>query len=214
VSDVYTHDSFYGIEVRNVASSNAVILQEVTSRHNGGGMHLFGPNITVKDSTTSYNRMEGIFIGSNDLYFWEPQGLYTTKVHFDGQVSSHNNYRHGIWFGSGGPGFGDSPEYAEFTVKGDVSTYLNGDDGLTISSTPNYNITFTVEESGSLNSCKNGGGGLFGGGPRNPVGVDIHSENEVSFIDEGTNGYTCDTTREWYGGQGLPECVACHDACN
>eukprot|EP00984_Skeletonema_dohrnii_P027702 scaffold17338_cov88-Skeletonema_dohrnii-CCMP3373.AAC.3 len=217
VSDVYTHDSFYGIEVRNVASSNAVILQEVTSRHNGGGMHLFGPNITVKDSTTSYNRMEGIFVGSG-LYFWEPQGLYTTKVHFDGQVSSHNNYRHGIWFGSFG-GWGDDPEYAEFTVKGDVSTYLNGDDGLSISSTPIHNITFTVEESGSLISCKNGGGGggFFRrwGGPRHPVGVDIrNSMNEVSFIDEGTNGYTCDTTLEWGGGQGLPECVACQDACN
>ena len=165
-------------------------------------MHLFGPDITVKDSTTSYNRMEGIFVGSNDLYFWEPEGNYTTEVFFEGKVSSHNNRRHGLWFGSFGGWFDDSPLYAEFTVKGDVSLYHNGDDGLSISSTPHHDIFFTVEENGSLSSCHNGE-------------IDIrNSENEVSFMDEGTDGYICETTLEWYGGQGLPVCVPCPNSCN
>ena len=189
--------------MRNVASSNVVTIEDVTSRHNGaGGMNLLGPDITVKDSTASYNVLEGIRIESNDIYFNDPQGNYTTKVFFEGKVSSHNNSNGGMMFSSIGGWIDDTPHYAEITVKGDVSLYRNHDYGLVFYSTPYHDILFTVEENGSFSSCHHGE-------------FDVFSSNEVSFFDEGTDGYRCETVNDdWIGGQGLPVCVHCPDTCD
>eukprot|EP00985_Skeletonema_marinoi_P000873 scaffold357_cov93-Skeletonema_marinoi.AAC.2 len=59
-------------------------------------------------------------------------------------------------------------------------------------------LGFTVEAGGSVNSCNNNG-------------TDIFNNGNVNFVDEGTDGYTCDDLDG--SGSGLPACVAC-PSCN
>ena len=186
----YAHDNYKGIYVLNHASSNAVTIEDVTSKHNPEyGMMLRGPDIIVKDSTFSYNGKAGIFYHTtyeNDLDF-------TTNIQFEGKVTSHNNIYNGIEFDLG---MIDSSSDANtgVIVKGEVSTYLNGEEGLHITSHPFQNVLITVEDKGSWSSCQN-----------SHVDVVNSGEGMVTFFDESGDGYTCDTSE----GLGLPSCVTC-----
>ena len=187
--DRYARGNYKGIYVLNHASSNAVTIEDVTSKHNPEyGMMLRGPDITVKDSTSSYNGKAGIYYHTT----YEHDLDFTTNIQFEGKVSSHNNIYNGIEFDLG---MIDSSSDANtgVIVKGEVSTYLNGEEGLHITSHPFQNVLFTVEDEGSWSSCQNSQADVVNSG-----------EGMVTFFDESGDSYTCDS-RE---GLGLP-CVTC-----
>ncbi len=181
----YAHDDAYGIIVRNNANSNAVTIEDVTSKFNGVGMELSGPKIKVRDSTTSHNQDFGI-ISENE------EGMYddfTSMIQFEGTVSSHHNDFLGIGLVN-----------TEVIVKGDVYTYLNPIGFGVIVNRPDPTLTVTVEDSGSLTSCQN---------------YDVDIVNGAGFIDEGTDGYACDTSSESFDNLGKDNlfatstCVPC-----
>lgn len=128
-----THNNVLGIYVLARPLSNAVMIKDVTSRHNSAaGTTLFGPNIIVKDSTFSYNSNFGI-------------NIINAHVQFEGKVSSHHHFHgQGITVAS----------WQEVIVKGDVVTYLNRH-GLHTSSSPSSTVIFTVDSEGSFVTCQN-----------------------------------------------------------
>jgi hypothetical protein len=197
---------------------NVVTIEDFTGKNNlRSGMALRGPNIKVKDSTTSHNVGSGIRVVGMDI-------SNPTKVQFEGTVSSHHNgasipraqiqierhlepdSAHGVEVTRNKKG--SAPFYADVTVKGELNTYLNGRDGIFISYDSNMvgemyePLGFTVEAKGSLNSCNNG---VY------DTGYDIFLPGTVNFVDEGTDGYTCETK----GGRSdmtmFPTCVDCPD---
>ena len=151
----FAHDNHIGVYVRNGASASAATIHEVTSKRNPGfGMIFHGPDITVKDSTASYNGIAGIWTGFGASSEFEYDGDYLTKLQFEGKVSSHHNILHGVLFSImyilTPPG-----NLAEVNVLEEINTYLNGGSGLVISSIslPTYIISFRVEEGGLVRSC-------------------------------------------------------------
>ena len=189
--DRYAHDNFDGIFVYEPDRvDNFVIVEDSTSYNNlGNGMTLRDSDITVKDSTFSYSGGSGMRLAAD--FVDSP-----TKVTFKGEVSSHHNDL-GIDL-SPGKGSGDV-FFADIIVEGVLNTYLNLDDGLSITNA-NSNMSFTVENRGSFNSCENGD-------------QDIVNEGLVDFVDEGTGGYTYDN--EDITGTGSPPtqviCPVCTD---
>ena len=185
----YAHRNSLGILIANDAASNSVTISDVTSKLNVfRGLQLSGPVITVKDSTFNHNGYVGIAKnhGSHD----------TVNLQFEGTVSSHHNAFYGIELFLNA---NDSPKAAEVNIKGEVNTYLNGMSGLFITLTPPNTLQITLEGGKSKwNSCQN-------------AEVDVYNNGDgfVSFIDEGSGGYTCDTSDERVTGTGLPVCVAC-----
>jgi len=180
--------------------NNTVIIEDVTSKYNvGDGMALRNVDITMKDSTTSYNGQSGITIIGEEAD-------WPTKVTFEGTVSSHHNKIDGIDVGDRINAYDlPPPWYAQVNVNGVLNTYLNGKDGLFIYEEVDMqwdmyvgDLGFTVEAGGSVNSCNNNG-------------TDIFNNGNVNFVDEGTDGYTCDDLDG--SGSGLPACVAC-PSCN
>ena len=188
-----------GIFVYNRASGSAVMIQDVKSTHNSEqGAQFYGPDIKVKDSSFSNNEYGvGAIVG----------GEYKAKVTFEGKVSSHDNGWFGIAFGNNGDYLG--AQDMEVIVNGDVETFMNGGVGLATSTIPSNRVRVTIKEKSSFSSCQNSG----------PVdAADIVSQGPygvVSFIDEGTEGYVCDTVEIRDDVQALPEpnCAAC-PVCN
>ena len=179
---------------------NAVTISDVTSTlNNFAGALLFGTVITVKDSTFSHNGYAGIATqgGSHD----------TVNLQFEGTVSSHHNALFGVtvqFFNMSGV----SPKTADVNVNGVVNTYLNGMNGLYIQNDSTFSLQITLQGGNSKwNSCQNSQMDFNGVIPE----LDIFNAGEggVNFVDEGTGGYTCDTSDEWIPGSGLPVCVAC-----
>ena len=188
------HGNMRGIFVYNRASANTMTIQDVKAKHNSEfGAYLNGPNIKVKDSIFSYNGEVGIVAVVG--------GQYTTKVRFEGKVSSYQNGGDGIALLP----LGDylSLKDIEVTIKGDVATYQNEAVGL-LTSTASNRILVTVKAKGSFNSCQNRHLDILSNGPSG-----VHS-----FIEEGTR-YICDAIDLRDEVQGLPEpnCVAC-PVCN
>ena len=117
-------------------------IKDVTSEHNPEyGIMLRGPDIIVKDSTFSYNGNGGIYY---DISFDESD--FTSKIQFEGKVSSHHNINYGVDFYLGLMNFA-SVTSTEVTIKGEVDTYFNGQDYLL------HGDYFTVEDGGSASSC-------------------------------------------------------------
>lgn len=194
----YTHHNSAGIIVANNAASTAVTISDVTSTLNVfQGALLIGPDITVKDSSFSHNGYAGIATdgGSHD----------TVILRFEGTVSSHQNAHYGVVLFHLSAG---TPRSAEVYVNGVVNTYLNGMIGLHIANDSSHSLQITLEGGNSKwNSCQNSQMDFDGTIPE----VDIYNGGEggVNFVDEGTGGYTCDTSDEWIAGMGLPVCAAC-----
>lgn len=190
-----------GIFVYNRSSVGAVTMKDVRSSHNSDfGAHFHGPDVTVTDSIFSNNEYGvGFIVGSE----------YKVKVTFEGKVSSHDNGWFGIAFGHGSDYLGLGVQDMEVIVNGDVETYMNGGVGLATSTDPSNTVRLTVKEKSSFTSCQNSG----------PVdAADIVSQGPygvVSFIDEGSEGYVCDTIEIRDDVQALPEptCVTC-PVCN
>ncbi len=197
----YTHHNSAGIIVANNAASTAVTISDVTSTLNVfQGALLIGPDITVKDSSFSHNGYAGIVTrgGSHD----------TVILRFEGTVSSHQNANYGVDLFHMSAG---TPSSAEVYVNGVVNTYLNGMIGLHIQNDPLYSLQITLEGGNSnWNSCQNSQMD-FDDGTIPEAEVDIYNGGEggVNFVDEGTGGYTCDTSDELIAGKGLPVCAAC-----
>eukprot|EP00984_Skeletonema_dohrnii_P021200 scaffold10518_cov78-Skeletonema_dohrnii-CCMP3373.AAC.2 len=179
ISDVYAHGNHIGIDgdLSKDPRSDEVTIEKVTSKYNfGDGMSLRGPEINVKDSTANHNGDDGIrVIAETDSS--------ATNVIFEGVVSSYHNEKHGIAVENSFDS--NAPYEAEVTVKGMLNTYLNGRDGLFIRKDTIVN-DFTVEDEGSFSSCNNSQG------PQKDF--DIGVKGNANFVDEGTDGYTCDTT--------------------
>jgi len=197
---MYLHNNGIGIRMGTPDGNNTVIIEDVTSKYNvGDGMALRNVDITVKDSTTSYNSQSGITIIGE-------KAAWPTKVTFEGTVSSHHNKIDGIDVGDRITALDlPPPWYAQVNVNGVLNTYLNGKDGLFIYEEVDMqgdmyvgDLGFTVEAGESVNSCNNNG-------------TDIFNNGTVNFVDEGTDGYTCDDLVG--SGSGLPACVAC-PSCN
>lgn len=194
----YTHHNARGIIVANDAAPNAVTISDVTSTLNRfTGALLIGPVITVKDSSFSHNGYAGIATqgASHD----------TVNLQFEGTVSSHHNANYGVdlFYMSLG-----TPKSAEVNVNGEVNTYLNGMIGLHIQNDSTFSLQITLEGGNSKwNSCQNSQMDFNGAIPE----LDIFNDGEggVNFVDEGTDGYTCDASDERNAGSGLPVCVAC-----
>ena len=186
----YSHDNTLGIVVNNYATSTAAIIENTASKFNSlVGYILYGPDVTVKDSTASYNGDGGFYV--QDTYTQD----FTNTAKFEGTVSSHHNLK-GFSIGTQVIDFANS---IEVIVKGQVSAYLNEFEGLQVENNgnPSHNVLFTVEDGGLFSSCRN-------------ARVDIVSQyGVVNFNDEGGAGYTCDTSAEESGGQGLPICLPC-----
>ena len=188
ISYRFAHDNYSGINVNNNGSSNSLTIEDVTCTLSYVCMGLKGPDILVRDSTASHNVLVGIDFGGPHEIFIED--YYTTNIQFKGKVSSHHN-GYGILFHFLTLDFdfdgSTKTMSAEVSVKGDVSTYLNFEkSGLGVTANHGWDVIFTVEESGSLTSCQNSIVDL------------VNAYGMVSFIDEGTNGYTCDTSSEEY----------------
>ncbi len=183
----FAHDNYHGITVRNNGSSNSLTIEEVTCTLSYVCMALKGPDILVRDSTASHNLLIGITsVGPFETFIEDD---YTTKIQFEGNVSSHHN-EYGIEFSFSylTDDFDGSTKNAEVSVKGEVNTYLNRKSGLGASANPGWDVLFTVEESGSWISCQNS------------IADMVNAYAGVgSFIDEGTDGYTCNTSSERYG---------------
>ncbi len=162
-------------------------IEDVTCELSYVGMALKGPDILVRDSTASHNSLIGI--DSVGLFETFIEDYYTTKIQFEGKVSSHHN-QYGIYFHYLTMAMDDfdgstKTHSAQVSVKGDVNTYLNSRVGLGVSANLNWDVLFTVEESGSWTSCQNSVVDMV-----NAYGM------VSSFIDEGTDGYTCTTSSE------------------
>ncbi len=188
ISYRFAHDNTVGVVVRNNGSSNSLTIEDVTCTVGHVGMDLKGPDILVRDSTASHNWSIGIDVAGPLEKFIED--YYTTKIQLEGKVSSHHN-GYGILFHFLTMDFdfdgSTNTMSAEVSVKGDVHTYLNFEkSGLGVSANPGWDVIFTVGESGSLTSCQN------------KIVDLVNLDGRTSFIDEGTNGYTCDTSSERY----------------
>lgn len=201
ISYRFAHDNDYGINVRNNGSSNSLTIEDVTCKLSYVCMALKGPDILVRDSTASHNRLIGITsVGPFEAFI---EDYYTTKIQFEGKVSSHHN-EYGIEFSylTMDDDFdGTKTMSAEVSVKGEVNTYLNRRVGLGFSANPGWDVLFTVEESGSWISCQNSIVDMV-----NAYGM------VSSFIDEGIDGYTCNTSSERYEyilGPWSAPCVPC-----
>ena len=174
----------------NGASSNALIIKDVTSTFNHlVGIWIAGPDITLKDCTTSFNGDSGI-----SVFDMLGLGGGRSRVVLDGKISSHHNIYEGM-----------NLINSEVNVKGEVSLYLNERHGLRIPTYPGDESFITVEAQGSFASCQN-----------SEIDILHHGDDysgvggTISFVDEGTDGYTCDTSAEEHGAQGgLPICVPC-----
>ena len=168
------------------------MIKDVTSAQNSAfGLVFQGPNITVKDSTFSYNYNGGIrIIGGYDF-----NQIYTSKIQFEGKVSSHHHFGYlGIGVINNVP-----LKDIEVNVKGDVVTYLNSGGVYTYTALSNR-VDFTVESEGSFIACQNSASDISSAGWG---GV-------VTFIDEGVDGYACDTQILGDHVQSLmPACLAC-----
>lgn len=195
----YTHHNGAGIVVANSAASTAVTISDVTSTLNVyQGALLVGPVITVKDSSFSHNGYAGIAT--------QGHSHDTVSLRFEGTVSSHQNANYGVDLFHMSAG---TPKSAEVYVNGVVNTYLNGMIGLHIQNDSSYSLQITLEGGNSKwNSCQNSQMDFNGG---TIPEVDIYNDGDggVSFVDEGTGGYTCDTSDERFAGKGLPTCVEC-----
>ena len=171
------------------------MIENTASKFNGlVGFILYGPDVTVKDSTASYNGDVGFYV--QDVF--DQDFTFTNTAKFEGTVSSHHNLRMGFVIGTQAQVI-DFANSIEVIVKGQVNAYLNEFEGLLVENkgNPSYNVLFTVEDEGLFSSCQN-------------VEIDIVSRSGVvNFNDEGGAGYTCDTSAEVFGAQGLPICVPC-----
>ena len=168
----YTHDNNDGILVYEPSKiENTVTIKDSLSKHNlRNGMLVRDSDVVVKDSIFSHNEVNGIRIAGD-------ASSLPTKVTFEGDVSSHHNeVGVNIVTGRGRPSF--DYHYSEVNVKGVLNTYINYANGLEIIG-PDTIVAFTVEKRGSLNSCQNDDTDIFNGG-------------DVTFVDEGTDGYTYD----------------------
>jgi hypothetical protein len=180
----YSHGNGYGIGiyVSGAAAGAAIIVEDVTSKHNvldGFQIQNVRAGVTVKDSTTSFNGRDGISVVG-------VEETNPTKVQFEGIVSSHHNGEDGVYV----QGF-----VQEVTVNGVLNTYLNEDDGLHVATVglTGTNVSFNVGLLGGFNSCKN-------------KGKDMKNEGTVIFKAGSPFGYTCVTQ----AGPGLlPTCAAC-----
>ena len=179
-----THDDYDGIFVYDPSKEeNAVIIEDVTSKNNlRSGMTLRDSDITVKDSDSSHNDEYGITITG------EVED-YPTMVKFDGAVTCHYNGDYGIELRPGqGRGI---PDFAKINVKGVLNTSHNFNIGLDIA--VNSEMVFTVEDGGSFISCQN------------DSGINNGESATFTFVDESTDGYTCEDNV----GTPLPVCVPC-----
>ena len=164
----------------------------------------------MKDSTASLNLLGFDVQGAEPNQ--DPTQPFVNKLQFEGTVSSHNNFWSGFRFQFWTPASSSDELDLQVIVKGEVKTYLNGGEGLSVYTYSNTfpDLSFTVKDGGSWESCQNGENDISNAGDEySGAGATI------SFVDEaGTGGYTCDTSAVEHGAQGLPICVPCPAVCN
>ncbi len=183
----YAHDNYDGVLVvdQAVAVGGDTTIKDATIKNNiRRGMTFRNTDVTVDDSDISYNGEDGIRISGDDEL---------VKVTFEGIVSSHHNNKKGIFVGRH-----TTPDYnADVVVDGMLNTYLNGEDGIFVNQQSQMNLSFTVADGGSFNSCQNDG-------------FDIQNKGPSTFVDDTSDGdgYTCGPVETGSNGS-APTCVAC-----
>ena len=139
-----------GIDVKMTSTDNKIYIDQVRSNNNvgsdnisryGDGFHLYGKEITVKDSEASSNARNGMLI----------DGAGTTSVDLKGTIFLRHNEASGLEtdnINSAGPLNGT------LNVDGQVNIYENGAVGLRL--LPDTYFDVEVKKGGSLISCENG----------------------------------------------------------
>ena len=188
----YAHGNYDGVIVADgdSAENGATTIKDATIKSNiRRGMTFRNTDVTVDDSVISYNGEDGIRITGDVL----KNGVVSTKVTFEGTVSSHNNNKKGIFVGR----HTTPPYYADVVVDGMLNTYLNAEDGLFVNGDAQMNLSFTVADGGSYNSCQN-------------TNFDINNRGTSTFVDDTSDGdgYTCGPVETGSNGS-APTCVAC-----
>ena len=155
-----------GIDVKNTSTDNKIYIDQVRSNNNvgsdnlaryGDGFHLYGKEITVKDSEASSNARNGMLI----------DGAGTTSVDLKGTIFLRHNEANGLAtdnIDNVGPLSGT------LNVDGKVNIYENGGVGLVLRSETIFDVE--VKKGGSLISCEN-------------VNRDIRNDGASTFGDDG-----------------------------
>jgi hypothetical protein len=182
-------------------------IEDATSNNNlRHGISLIDRDVRmlVKDSTFSHNGNSGIIVGGSRT---PSDYQVSTFVQFEGTVSSHHNWEHGL----------DvilSPDnvYADIIVKGVLNTYLNGGNGLR---TYGVLLNLIFEKSGLLNSCKNDGYDLGAVNDSGSGFVDIYVDGEEFEAGKDVSDYfTCGKMLQeefpWKDGVTCTPCPVCN----
>mmetsp|Transcript_20837 Transcript_20837/g.34368 ORF Transcript_20837/g.34368 Transcript_20837/m.34368 type:complete len:458 (+) Transcript_20837:99-1472(+) len=158
ISKTTVRGNAQGIDVKQTSTDNKIYIDQVRSNNNvgsdniakyGDGFHLYGKEITVKDSEASSNARNGMVI----------DGAGTTSVDLKGTIFLRHNEASGLAtdnINSAGPLNGT------LNVDGQVNIYENGAFGLVLRSDTYFDVE--VKKGGSLISCENGNKDIWNDG--------------------------------------------------